>query len=144
MNCEEARVALMGLLDGELSEPRAAEVREHLRGCRACALEEAKYANLEALAKGLRLPEPTDAETARFWAGFYNRAERRAGWILLLLGLALLAGYASTRLTLADAIPLPVRLGLLGTGLGLFLLFVSVLRLRLRALPFDRYRGILR
>ncbi|HET6203613.1 MAG TPA: zf-HC2 domain-containing protein [Planctomycetota bacterium] len=144
MNCEEARVAIMGLLDGELPEEPAAAVREHLRGCRACALEEARYRGLEALAKRQRLPEPTDAETVRFWSGFYNRSERRAGWIFLLLGLALLAGIGATRLTLAEAIPLPVRLGLLGTGLGLFLLFLSVLRLRLRTLPFDRYRRVLR
>ncbi|MGH7151510.1 MAG: zf-HC2 domain-containing protein [Planctomycetota bacterium] len=144
MNCEQARIALMGLLDGELGPEEEGAVREHLRGCRACALEEAKYRNLAALAKGERLPEPTDAETARFWAGLYNRSERSVGWGLLLLGLALLAAYGATALAVAETIPLAVRLGLLATGVGLFLLFLSVLRLRLRTLPFDPYRNVVR
>ncbi len=134
----------MGLLDGELPGADEGAVREHLRGCRACALEEAKYRNLAALAQVARLPEPTDAETARFWAGLYNPAERKAGWGLLLLGLALLLAYGATELATAPSIPLAVRLGLLTTGVGLFLLFLSVLRLRLRTLPFDPYRNVVR
>ncbi|HKB14538.1 MAG TPA: hypothetical protein VKF62_00650, partial [Planctomycetota bacterium] len=107
-------------------------------------VEEAKYRNLAALAKVARLPEPSDAETARFWKGLYNRSERRAGWVLLLAGLAVLAAYGATALAVAEAIPLAVRLGLLATGIGLFLLFLSVLRLRLRTLPFDLYRNVVR
>ncbi len=134
----------MGLLDGELRPEEEAVVREHLRGCRECSIEEAKYRNLAALAKAANLPEPTDAETSRFWAGIYNRSERQAGWVLLLVGLALLAAYGATALAVAETIPLPVRLGLLATGIGLFLLFLSVLRLRLRTLPFDPYRNVVR
>ena len=39
MSCDEARVLLHGLLDGELDAGKAREVEAHVDGCPRCAAE---------------------------------------------------------------------------------------------------------
>ncbi len=56
MNCERAQEALSAYLDGELDEPVARSVREHLDGCQTCAAE---WVSLRAVAQLYReWPEP--------------------------------------------------------------------------------------
>jgi anti-sigma factor RsiW len=88
---------------------------------------------------------------AESWDGFqdriYNRGERGVGWILLLVGIAVVGGYALLRLTtilLAAALPVVVRLGVLLAAAGLLVLLISVLRERLFARKRDRYDDIVR
>ena len=71
MNCEDARVAVTALVDGELDPVRAAEVERHLEGCAACralrdsdlALREALRANLPYYRAPAALKERTRAGT---------------------------------------------------------------------------------
>jgi anti-sigma factor RsiW len=43
MTCDEARILLHALIDGELDAGHAREVEEHIAGCAACAAELAAY-----------------------------------------------------------------------------------------------------
>jgi len=46
MNCEEARVLLHALIDGELDAGHAREVEAHVAGCSRCAAEVAQYRDM--------------------------------------------------------------------------------------------------
>ncbi len=55
MNCNEARECLAGLLYGELSAGRAAEIEKHLAGCPSCSAE---YGALQRLRRMLDVSRP--------------------------------------------------------------------------------------
>ena len=69
LECPVDELELGGLLDGELTENRARQLREHLAGCAACA---ARMSHLAALAAQLRGPVPEALDT-----DFVNAVERR-------------------------------------------------------------------
>src|SRR5262249_49421001 len=48
MNCEEARVLLHGLLDGELDPVRAREVEAHVASCSGCTVELRQFREMRA------------------------------------------------------------------------------------------------
>ena len=85
------------------------------------------------------------------WDGFqdkvYNRGERGLGWLLLIIGIAVVGGYGLLRLAvvlLAAAIPVVVRLGVFVAVAGLLVLLVSILRERLFTRKRDRYDDVVR
>jgi hypothetical protein len=67
--CPVDELELGGLLDGELTENRARQLREHLAACAACG---ARMNHLAALAARLRAPVPEARD-----ADFVNQVERR-------------------------------------------------------------------
>ncbi len=67
--CSASELELGGLLDGELTENRARQLREHVAGCAACT---ARMNHLESLAAQLRAPVPEAQD-----AGFVDAVERR-------------------------------------------------------------------
>ena len=44
MTCDEAKVLLHGLIDGELDTARARDVEAHVAGCQRCATELGSFA----------------------------------------------------------------------------------------------------
>ena len=60
MTCDEARILLHALIDGELDAGHAREVEDHIAGCAACAAELAAYRTMsKAIAgAGLRYTAP--------------------------------------------------------------------------------------
>ncbi len=87
--------------------------------------------------------EPTDRELRRFWAKFYNRAQWRLGWILILAGSAVLLGFGIYELWIA-VLPIVIKIAILSIFAGGILLLWSTIRQRMKTGRFDRYRGILR
>lgn len=67
--CPVDELELGGLLDGELTENRARQLREHLAACAACG---ARMNHLAALAARLRAPVPEALD-----ADFVNEVDRR-------------------------------------------------------------------
>jgi ferric-dicitrate binding protein FerR (iron transport regulator) len=133
----EIRILLTGYADGELSPEERARVEEALAKDPELRrelkeLEQIKEATLgvDALA---------DAEIDAFWGAVYNRLERRAAWILLLVGTAGVAGAGCylffTHPWAHWSVKLAGACGLLGT----LLLVASVWRERRRTLRNDRY-----
>ena len=87
--------------------------------------------------------EPTDRELRRFWAKFYNRAQWRIGWVLILAGSAVLIAFGAYELLIAN-LHWILKTAVLSIGLGGSLLLWSTLRQKMRTGRFDRYRGVLR
>ncbi len=71
------------------------------------------------------------------------KASRGIGWLLFIGGLMIAAGVAIYEFVLiASALPLSVKLIVVGIYGGLFLVFLSVLRQRLIERKTDRYKDV--
>jgi len=55
MTCDEARILLHALIDGELDAGHAREVEEHIKGCPRCAAELAAYREMSKAVAGADL-----------------------------------------------------------------------------------------
>jgi predicted anti-sigma-YlaC factor YlaD len=147
IKCADARVLLMGFIDGELSADEARQIEDHFAVCPACRGELATYQQLGRAADSLAKEEPF-VNTDLAWERIYDRIARGAGWLLLWVGITLMAGwglwvFASEFLVDPD-VPLVMRLGVGAFALGCLLLLVNILRERLYRRKTDRYDEVIR
>ncbi len=134
-------------LDGELDPDQRTLVERWLRDDVHARRELEQLQELEAFTGHLELREPPREAWERFHQRVYHRGERRFGWLLLLLGLAVVAGYVLLRLgalLITAALPLLARLGVLAVAVGLLMLLVSVMRERFFTRKRDRYDDVVR
>ena len=138
---------LSAYVDGELDNEHRELVDAWVEDDTRARQEVERLVQLKTFTDHLVLREaPREA-----WDGFrdkvYNRGERGLGWLLLIIGVAVVGGYGLLRLAvvlLAAAIPVVVRLGVFIAGAGLLVLLVSVLRERLFTRKRDRYDDVVR
>jgi anti-sigma factor RsiW len=147
IKCADARVLLMGFIDGELSADEARQMEDHLAVCPACRGELATYQQLGRAADSLAKETPL-VNTDLAWERIYDRIARGAGWLLLWVGITLMAGFglwtfASEFLLDAD-VPLVMRLGAGTFALGSLFLLVNILRERLYRRKTERYDEVVR
>lgn len=147
LRCAEARVLLMGLMDGELAVDEVRRVEDHLAVCPACRAELASYRRLGRATDELGRQE-VDVSTDVAWERIYDRIARQAGWALLWVGITLMAGYGLWELgrnfLLAPDVPLVLRVGVGAFGAGTLLLLVNVVRERLFRHKTERYSEVQR
>ncbi len=134
---------LMAYVDDELSALERAEFERQLAEDPDLAAEVADFQCLADMTSSMTLAEPTDHEMRRFWENFYNRSEWQIGWIFLICGLTVLAAYGLLML-LSSELHWVIKAGSLSALAGAGILFFNTLRLRMRTLRFDRYRGVMR
>lgn len=139
---------LSAYLDGELDPADSVRVEAALAADPAVRRLLEDLQRVKDLAATVRLKEaPAEA-----WEGFrdsiYNRGERSLGWLLLITGSALVAGWGALQLVAAiwnePDLPGPVRFGILGVVAGLALLLLSVVRERIHTRRRTRYKDVIR
>jgi len=131
---------ISGHLDGELRPEDRRDLDQHLAACEACRRE---FDEMQRLAAGTAAALIGDSPPDDVWDGFvdgvYNRIERRTGWLVLIVGAALLLAYGIYQFVTDDWAGALVKALIAAPVIGLAVLFVSVLRQRLRAARTDRY-----
>lgn len=140
----ERQLMLMAWLDGELAPPDRARFERMLTEDRDLAAEAAAQRALVDMTRSLATLEPTEAELRRFWSSFYNRTEWQIAWVLLIVGIAGLAGEGVYLLLTASKLSWLVKAAAISTLAGAALLVWNTARLKLRTSRFDRYRGVMR
>ena len=70
------------------------------------------------------------------------RTGRRIGWLLFVLGVLVVAGYAAYAFADDDAVPAFLKTAVAAVVVGMVLLFISVLRQRLIARKTDKYEEV--
>ena len=133
--------------DGELQGDDRALVAWWVENDVRARQELDRVVNLKAFTDHLQLREAPREAWEDFHSKVYNRSERSLGWMLVLIGAAVVGGYLVLRVAVAllmAAIPLVVRLGGLAVGAGLLLLLISALRQRLFSRKRDRYDDVVR
>lgn len=147
LRCEQVRILLMGYLDGELEAAQLRAVEDHLAVCVACRGEERAYRKLGRLTEE-SLGEEVQVNTTEAWENVYTRIERRAGWVLLWIGILVLGGYGLWQLVseflLAADVPLVIRIGVGTLAAGGLTLLVSFFRETLSKYKTERYREVQR
>lgn len=149
LRCEEARVLLMGYIDGELQPGELRLLEDHLAVCVECRREELEFRRLEEVTEDMlneEIAASIDVDDA--WQSIYRRLERRTGWLLLSAGLILLIGYGAwellTEFFLDSEAPVLVRLGVGAALGGTIVLLVSIGREVLFKYRSERYREVIR
>ena len=139
--CEDHyRMLISGLLDGELDADQQSELDEHLTTCTACERELNHMRRLfcgtrDAFA-GAEVPQEA---WDQFLEGVYNRAERKTGWVLLILGVVALTVFGTCTFILEPWGSALIKTLVAIPIIGLCILFISVLRQRLENIKTDRY-----
>lgn len=142
-DAERFRIQMMGFIDDELGD---AERREFIERCYAdpeLARELAQYRRLAQITQSMRLREPEDYEYERFFSRVSARVERRAGLVLLGLGILVLGVFGLVELFFSD-VRLPIKIGLGVSLLGASMLVSSVVRVWIKLRRLDRYQGVRR
>ncbi|MBE0565373.1 MAG: zf-HC2 domain-containing protein [Krumholzibacteria bacterium] len=139
---------LSAYVDGELDAAEAARIEAWVAEDAGARREVERLHRLKALTGALRLKDAPPEVWEGFWQGAYNRSERSLGWLLLGLGVLVLAGWGATvllRVVLgADGLPPFVKAAIIAGVAGLALLLVSVVRERIHARARTRYRDVVR
>jgi anti-sigma factor RsiW len=140
----ELQELLVKAVDGELTDAEREEferlaltdpsLRAELEGMRAAS---------QSLGQ-LRLRDPNPDDWNPFEKGQAARAERMTGWLALLAGFLLLAGFALWALFTAPEAPLVVKLAVGAAAGGLALLFIQVLRRFAAEHRNDPYKDVIR
>lgn len=134
---------LSGYLDRALTQGERQRVRVHLEDCAECR---SLLGELEALRETARTTEfvvPADEQWDERPQSRLSSLLRGGGWLLVVAWVLAVAGYAAWEVATGPEGPL-VKLFVFGGASGAALLFLSVLADRLRALPADRYRRVLK
>lgn len=138
MSDGELEILLMGYLDGELDAGDRGRVEAALAEDPELRAELQAMRRLKRLTDAAAQDDATDAELNAFWNDVYNRLERHAGWVLLLLGFAGLFG-ACLYFFFASPSHWTLKVAGACAALGCAVLLWSVWRERRTVLPHDRY-----
>lgn len=144
MHCTRFQTDGMRLLDGELSPDEKTQYETHVRECEDCRRELADLGRVVELTNELKLRVPDDEFWDGYWESVYRRSERHVGFLLLVVGVVGMIGYAIIR-----AITSPRFLTYEGISVtiilvGLAIIFISVARERYHESKNDPYKGVRR
>ena len=94
--------------------------------------------------RSVGLPELDDSLRQQFISGFYNKIERKTGWIIASVGIILVLGYGIYEFVTEPDINSVYRIGMAAIVVGFGILFSSVLRARVQLRKHDRYKEVIR
>ena len=100
--------------------------------------------NLGSALECVGVRELQDDIADQYWGNVYNRLERKTGWVLTIIGVAILAGFGLYQLETDPAIHHAYKIGVAVLVIGLVLVFAGVLKMRLKMHKKDKYSGVIR
>ncbi len=143
MNCEQAKILLSGLVDGELNLEEKKIVSDHIASCSDCRREYARLKKLKEVTDDMKYFDLPDKLWAGYWREIYNQVERGIGWIFLSIGAMILLAFVAWQILnnffLDSTQSLYLKLGIGLLLLGLIILLISIIRERLFSRKHDRY-----
>ena len=143
MICDEMKILISGMIDGELESAEKKKIGDHLTSCSDCREEYAKLKNLKEVTDDMKYFDLPDRLLAGYWHGIYNNIERGVGWIFLSIGAIILIAYGSWILFQNffndPTIFMIAKIGVGAVLIGLIILLVSIIRERLFSKKHDRY-----
>ena len=148
LTCEDARILIMGLMDGELTPVQQESVKKHIDSCRSCREQFELFSKLKEETLNMKLKPLPEMYWDEYWTHVYNKIERRAGWIFISIGLILIVSFGFYEFVkdflMNSTQPLILRAGVSVLGIGIIITGISVLREKLMVRKKDKYRSILR
>ena len=142
LDCGQIDERLSGYLDGELTQGDRQKVEVHLESCSKCREAFEEMARLRDAVGELPFDKMSQDEWSKIMSDAAVRTSRGAGWILYVVGLLVVCGYAAYEFAVDDTVPALIKSGIGALILGIVLLFVSVLRERLISRRSDKYEDV--
>ncbi len=137
---EEQEALISGYIDGELDADEQARL-EAL--CASSPAFKRELESMQHLAIGtdalFHFEDPPDEVWDTFLDNVYNRAERKTGWVIFVLGVVLLTIYGVYLFTMEPWGSALEKMLIAIPSVGLVVLFISVLRNRMETIKTDRY-----
>lgn len=147
-DCQQVRILLMALLDGEISLEQEKQVHDHLNKCAACARQYESFVKLKKRTGAMKFKQLSDIYWDDYWNQVYNKIERGISWILISIGAIILLCFAVYDLLenffYDPSQPVLLKIGTGVMAVGLIVLFVSTLREKIMVRKVDKYRSITR
>lgn len=125
MACDDYRIVMMALLDGEIEQEEQTAVEQHVRSCRRCRSEYAQLQELNALTSRMRFIKPQEAVWAHYYSGVCRKIEARGGWALWSAGALLLVTTGVLMMFGCPGNGLAAALGVISMLAGVSLLWLS-------------------
>lgn len=141
---ERAQALMMAALDGEISAQERGELDALLAQHTDLADEWRRFTRLKEVTTGMSLRHPPEEVWDRYWHSSYRRVERGVAWILVSIGVTVLAAYwvwHAVNAFFADTTtPLGIRIAIAAVAIGGVILILSVVREKLFTARRDPYQ----
>jgi len=141
-DCQKIDALLSGYLDGELTQGDRQRVELHLENCAKCQTAYDDLAKLKTAVGKLSFDEMPEQDWRNVMNNVAVKASRGTGWVLYVVGLLVICGYAAFAFFSDDTVPALIKSGIAAAVVGLVLLFVSVLRERMVDRRTDKYEDV--
>jgi len=144
MTCSRFETDGMRYLDGEMDEAEASAFERHCQECAACGEQLKQFADLNAMTRRVTMKDPTDEFWERYWKSIYRRIERRAAWVFIIAGTAMLVAFALHEAIQSLRVITFEKIAVLLVAFGGALLLISLIRERICERRVDPYRDVKR
>lgn len=142
MACDRFQIEGMKLLDGEMGDEERRAYEAHVKECEECRRELADMGRIVRLTDDLRLKQPDSTFWDDYWRGIYRRLERGFGFVLLIVGLVVVACWVAYEAVTSPNFFTVKGISIAVVLLGLFIVFLSVVRERYHESKSDPYKEV--
>jgi hypothetical protein len=146
MNSEDIKFKIMAYVDGELSEQEQEEIKVLIDSDETYRDIYHSMVQVREVSQEMKLKKLPEMYWDEYWTHVYNRMERGISWILISIGVIIVATYAIWQflevLIMNESIPVLLKTGILILIAGALVLIVSILREKLMVRKIDKYREV--
>lgn len=141
-NCQRISEYLSGYLDGELTQQDRQRIEIHLESCHECRQSLEELRNLSTAVGNLKFEKLSANDWSEMMNDITVKTSRGIGWLLLIVGIVLVVGYAIYSFAVDDSVEALVKTGVFGIMIGALFLLISVARQRWLARKTDKYEDV--
>lgn len=145
---EDARRLMMAALDGEISPEQQNQLDRMLADDPDLREDWERMSQVKEVTRSMSYREPPEEIWQEYWVSVYNRCERGIGWLVMTVSTVVLLSWSAWQAIAAmfadSAMPLFLKLAVLGVAVGAIILLVSVAREKWFVRSKDRYREVIR
>ncbi len=145
---DDSRRLMMAALDGEINPDQRRQLDRLLADNPDLRDEWERMGRVKEVTSSMAYREPPEEIWQEYWVSVYNRCERGVGWLLMTLSTVILLSWSAWQVIAAmfadSAMPLFLKLAVLGVAVGAIILLVSVAREKWFVRRKDPYREVIR
>ena len=142
MSCNRIETDGMRYIDGEMTAEERAAWEEHLASCGECRRAIDELGRVERLTGMVKIRDPQDDFWEAYWKKLFRRLERKTGWLLMIMGAALIVLYALWKGVTDFGEITFIKVVTVAVAAGFVILLISVIRERVHQYRTDRYKDI--
>ncbi len=143
MEDKEIQQLMMKVVDGVASPKEEEALAEAIEGNEKWKAELRAFKKIKEVTENMQFKELPDSYWSGYWRGVYLRTERALAWILLSVGLMVVAGFSAymglSRFYSDPEVSVALKVGVSLAVLGGIIMIVSIVRERLFARKHERY-----